>query len=424
MSHSSLPNSLISNSRSRNTAHLVIAITGILLIAINLRGPITGVGPILAFIAHDLALSATQAGMLTTLPLLAFAILSPISSGLARKVGLEPSLMMALIAIAGGIVIRSAGSTVALFLGTGIIGVGIAIANVLLPSLLKRDFPHKISTLTAIYVLVMGIGSTISSSTAMPLLNLADRLSISAIPNWAFSLAGVIIFPLLAMLIWLPQMRRHTRPTADTPEIDSHSYLWRSAAAWQITVFLGINSFVMYIFISWLPSILIDNGYSEHQAGYIHGILQLSTAIPALALIPLMAKMKDKRLLGLAMAVLSFAGIVGLLLMPQHAVIWTIGFGIGCGGGFILGLSFVGIRTHDAHQAAALSGMAQCMGYLLAATGPIIFGSLHEITGSWDTPLIMVAGISVIWAGLAMQAGKSQLITQSVNQPQANPLAS
>ncbi|WP_305416028.1 MFS transporter [Photobacterium leiognathi] len=169
----------------------------------------------------------------------------------------------------------------------------------------------------------------------------------------------------------------------------------------------------MYIFISWLPSILIDNGYTENQAGYLRGVLQLSTAVPALVLIPLMAKMKDKRAMSFAMAILAFIGILGLLMMPEHALIWVICFGFSCGGGFILGLSFVGIRTHDAHQAAALSGMAQCMGYLLAATGPVIFGSLHESTHSWEVPLYMTLAVCVVWGFLALFAGRSHVIVRT-----------
>lgn len=403
---------MVSN-KKHQIAHPALVLIGIFLIASNLRSPITGIGPILEFISLQIGLSATQAGMLTTLPLLAFAIFSPLSSGLARKVGLEPSLMIALIVLAGGVVIRSSGSTVALFVGTCVIGVGIAIGNVLLPSLLKRDFPNIVPTLTAIYVLVMGIGSSISSSAAVPMLHLADRLNITAIPNWAFSLASVsLLLTVAAIIMWLPQLNRHTRPTADTADVDSHSYLWRSAAAWQVTIFFGVNSFVMYIFIAWLPSILIDNGYTEHQAGYIHGILQLSTAVPALVLIPLMARVKDKRILGLMMALLSFVGIVGLLMAPQHATIWVITFGFSSGGGFILALSFVGLRTHNAQQTAALSGMVQCMGYLLAATGPIIFGSLHEVTGGWEVPLMITAAICIVWAIFALFAGKSHVISE------------
>ncbi|SGY85451.1 CynX/NimT family MFS transporter [Moritella viscosa] len=413
----------MSHKNTRNIVHPVLVIIGILLIASNLRGPITGIGPILAFISDDLTLSATQAGMLTTLPLLAFAIFSPISSGLARKIGLEPSLMLALLAITSGIVIRSVGSTQTLYLGTCIIGIGIAIGNVLLPSLLKRDFPSKVPTLTAIYVLMMGVGATISSSTTIPMLNLANTLHITVFPNWAFALATTLILPVITMLIWLPQTSHHTKPATDTAEIDSHSYVWRSAAAWQVSGFLALNSFIMYAFIAWLPSILVDNGYSEHQAGYIHGILQLASAAPAIVLIPLMAKIKDKRVLSLMMTLLAFIGITGLLLLPQYAVIWVMMLGFSCGGGFILGLSFVGLRTHNAHQAAALSGMAQCIGYLFAATGPIIFGSLHETTSSWNIPLIIAAGMSIIWASLAVQAGKSTIITPSLT-PSDNKRAS
>ena len=405
----------MSHNSARNIVHPALVIIGILLIASNLRGPITGIGPILAFISDDLNLSATQAGMLTTLPLLAFAIFSPLSSGLARKIGLEPSLMLALLAITSGIVIRSAGSTLTLYLGTCIIGIGIAIGNVLLPSLLKRDFPNKVPTLTAIYVLVMGIGATISSSTTIPMLNLANSLNVTVIPNWAFALATTLVLPIITMLVWLPQTSHHTKPATDTADIDSHSYMWRSAAAWQVSGFLALNSFIMYAFIAWLPSILVSNGYSEHQAGYIHGILQLASAAPAIVLIPLMAKVKDKRLLSLIMTILAFIGITGLLIMPQHAAAWVMMLGFSCGGGFILGLSFVGLRTHNAHQAAALSGMAQCIGYLFAATGPIIFGSLHETTGSWDMPLIITAGISIIWASLAVKAGRSAVITHQLN---------
>ena len=322
--------------------------------------------------------------------------------------------MLALLAITGGIVIRSAGSTLTLYLGTCIIGIGIAIGNVLLPSLLKRDFPNKVPTLTAIYVLMMGVGATISSSTTIPMLNLANSLNITVIPNWAFALATTLILPIITMLIWLPQTSHHTKPATDTADIDSHSYMWRSAAAWQVSGFLALNSFIMYAFIAWLPSILVSNGYSEHQAGYIHGILQLASAAPALVLIPLMAKVKDKRVLSLTMTILAFIGITGLLMMPQYAIAWVMMLGFSCGGGFILGLSFVGLRTHNAHQAAALSGMAQCIGYLFAATGPIIFGSLHETTSSWDIPLIIAAGMSIIWASLAVKAGRSAVITQPI----------
>ncbi|GIU32776.1 MFS transporter [Shewanella schlegeliana] len=394
-------------SRFASSAFLLL---GVLFIAISLRSPITGVGPLLDAIRVELHLSPTQAGMLTTLPLLAFAFFSPIASKLGRKHGLEQALMLSLLFIVSGLVVRSLGSASALFIGTVIIGAGIAFANVLLPSLMKRDFPTKIATMTSMYVLMMGAGSAMSASLAIPLTDMAKLLSIEVIPSWAFSLASLVIFPLIAILLWLPQMRKHTAPSKDTQALDSHSYLWCNGSAWQITLFLALNSFLMYIFISWLPTILVDHGFSHREAGVIHGILQLFTAVPALVLIPFMNKFNDKRLLSFGLTLMALIGILGLILKPELAMVWGMLFGFGAGGGFIVALALISLRTSCAQQAATLSGMAQFLGYLLAATGPMIIGELHEQTASWQLPLIVCAICAVLWSVFALFAAKDQLI--------------
>ncbi|WP_076410191.1 MFS transporter [Shewanella sp. UCD-KL12] len=398
-------------SRVTNTAFLLL---GVLLIAISLRSPITGVGPLLEQMREQLNLSATQAGMLTTLPLLVFAFFSPIASKLGRQLGLEQALMVSLICILLGVIARSSGSLTGLFAGTLVIGVGIAIANVLLPSLMKRDFPTKVATITSIYVLMMGIGSALSASLAIPMMHLANSLSITIIPSWAFALGGIIIFPIIAILIWLPQIRNHTTPTQDTLALDSHSYIWHSAAAWQLTLFLALNSFLMYTFISWLPTILVDVGYSHERAGVIHGLLQLFTAVPAIFMIPIMAKVKDKRPLSFGLTLLVLGSILGFICLPSMAVLWSMMFGFGAGGGFILALTLISIRTRDPHQAGALSGMAQCLGYLLAASGPVLIGALHESSGSWTQPLLLCACINVLWGIFALFASKSEVISPPI----------
>ena len=386
---------------------------GVLFIAISLRSPITGVGPLLDAIRAELHLNATQAGMLTTLPLLAFAFFSPIASKVGAKRGLEQGLMLSLLLITSGLVVRSFGLTSTLFIGTVIIGAGIAFANVLLPSLMKRDFPTRIATMTSMYVLMMGVGSALSASLAIPLTDIASQWSISAIPTWAFSLASLVIFPLIAMLIWLPQMRNHTPLSKDTQALDSHSYLWRNASAWQLTLFLALNSFLMYIFISWLPTILVDSGFNHHEAGVIHGMLQLFTAVPALVLIPFMNRFNDKRPLSFGLTLMASIGIIGLLLKPELAMIWGMLFGFGAGGGFIVALALISLRTSSAQQAATLSGMAQFLGYLLAATGPMIIGQLHQQTSSWQLPLTICAACSVLWSVFALLAAKDEIITPS-----------
>jgi CP family cyanate transporter-like MFS transporter len=148
------------------------------------------------------------------------------------------------------------------------------------------------------------------------------------------------------------------------------SGIWRSALAWQVTLFLGINSLIYYVVIGWLPAILISHGYSESGAGSLHGLLQLATAAPGILVPLILHRLRDQRALAVLFALLCAVSAAGFWLWPGQAVVWTLVFGFGSGGTMILGLTFIGLRARSAHQAAALSGMAQSVGYLLAACGP------------------------------------------------------
>lgn len=324
--HMSLPK------RTSNTAILLI---GILLIAANLRGPFTGLPPLVELIRADLNLTAASASILITLPLLAFALISPGSATVARKHGLERTLFGALIMITLGIVLRSTGTVQALYAGTGLIGIGIATGNVLLPSLVKRDFPHNIVVMTSAYALVMGIAAALCSSIAIPLANTW---------GWRGSLASFAMLPILAMIFWIMQLGKQTSPPENASVATHESKVWHSRLAWQVTLFLGLNSTIYYIVISWLPSILVDSGLSMKQAGSLHGVLQLATAVPSMILVPILRKISDQRLIAVGFTILSTIALLGLLVAPQHAFVWSSLFGIGTGAGIILGLSFVGLR--------------------------------------------------------------------------------
>jgi CP family cyanate transporter-like MFS transporter len=345
-------------------------------------------------------LSTTQAGMLITLPLLAFAAMSPFAAQLAKAYGLERSLFAALLLIGGGIVVRSAGPVWCLFLGTAVIGGGIAIGNVLLPSLLKRDFPDKVATLTAVYALTMGAAAAASSAIAIPLTRWSGL-------GWRFVIATLVLLPFLSALLWLPQLRNRTAPANGTAMPVHGARVWRSALAWQVTLFLGLNSFVYYVAISWLPAILHDAGYSPQQAGSLHGVLQLATALPGLVLVPLVRRMKDQRMVAFVASIISMAGLLGLLLAPAWATAWTICFGLGAGSTIILGLAFVSLRATHSQQAAALSGMAQCVGYLLAAVGPALVGGLHDALGNWNVALGLCVGLCFVMALFGLLAGRA-----------------
>lgn len=386
---------------STGRRHLLL-IAGILFIASTLRVTFTGAAPLLDAIRADYGLSTAQTGMLTTLPLLAFGLVSPLAAGVGRRLGIERSLLVALVLICLGIGLRSLPSTALLFGGTAIIGYGIALGNVLLPGLIKRDFSQHVARMTGAYSITMGGAAALGSAMVVP-------LALAGF-GWHGALLMLMVFPLLALLVWLPQ----TRKTATAPLTGSGAMhnrgIWRSALAWQVTLFLGINSLVYYVIIGWLPAILQSLGYSEAQAGSLHGLLQLATAAPGLAIPLILHRLKDQRAIAIIVALMCAISACGLWFWPGQAVVWTLIFGFGSGATMILGLTFIGLRANSAHQAAALSGMAQTIGYLLAACGPPLMGKIHDANGDWQIPLLAVALISVVMALFGALAGRDREI--------------
>ncbi|VIO80921.1 2-nitroimidazole transporter [Bradyrhizobium ivorense] len=376
---------------------------GIMLIAATLRAPITGVAPLLGVIRDSSGISAAEAGVLTTLPLLAFAAISPFAATLARRFGIERALFSALLVIAAGIALRSTGPVWALFAGTAMLGAGIAVGNVLLPSLLKRDFPSRITGITGAYAITAGLVSALASTTAIPLASLPGS-------NWYLALAGTLVLPAIALLAWLPQLRSDSVPTAEVAAPPHGGPLWRSALAWQVTGFLGLTSLVFYIVVGWLPAVLVEAGYPAATAGSLHGLSQLATAVPGLILGPAARRMKDQRAIAVAVSLATGVALLGLWQLPALAMFWAALFGFGAGAAFILGLTFVSLRTSHSHQAAALSGMAQCVGYSLAAAGPPLAGLAHDATGGWGIALVACIAVTLLMAVLGSLAGRATTI--------------
>ncbi len=389
----------VSSSANGNKLLLIV---GILFIAATLRVTFTGIAPLLDAIRAEYQLTTAQTGLLTTLPLLAFGLVSPLAAGVARRFGIERSLLLAMVIICLGIGLRSLPSAAWLYLGTALIGCGIALGNVLLPGLIKRDFSGHVARMTGAYSITMGAAAAAGSAMVVP-------LALAGF-GWRGALLLLMIFPLFALFLWLPQARRQ----ASTPMTGSGAAhnrgIWRSALAWQVTLFLGINSLVYYVIVGWLPAILQSMGYSEAQAGSLHGLLQLATAAPGLAIPLVLHRLKDQRGIAVLVALMCVFSTLGLWLLPGQAVIWTLIFGFGSGATMILGLTFIGLRASSAHQAAALSGMAQTIGYLLAACGPPLIGKIHDAYGDWHIPLIIVALIAVIMALFGALAGRAREI--------------
>ena len=386
-------------SSSANGKKLLL-IVGILFIAATLRVTFTGIAPLLDAIRAEYQLTTAQTGLLTTLPLLAFGLVSPLAAGVARRFGIERSLLLAMVIICLGIGLRSLPSAAWLYIGTALIGCGIALGNVLLPGLIKRDFSGHVARMTGAYSITMGAAAAAGSAMVVP-------LALAGF-GWRGALLLLMVFPLLALLLWLPQARRQATTPMTGSGAAHNRGIWRSALAWQVTLFLGINSLVYYVIVGWLPAILQSMGYSEAQAGSLHGLLQLATAAPGLAIPLVLHRLKDQRGIAVLVALMCVVSTLGLWLLPGQAVIWTLIFGFGSGATMILGLTFIGLRASSAHQAAALSGMAQTIGYLLAACGPPLIGKIHDAYGDWHIPLIIVALIAVVMALFGALAGRAR----------------
>ena len=375
--------------RRRLRGRGVLLVVGIVLLAVNLRPALTGLTPLIGQIRADTGISYGVAGLLTALPLLAMGLLSPIASLLAHRFGMERVLLASMLVLAAGILLRSAGAVTALFLGTAVLGAAIAIGNVLLPGLVKREFPERVGLMTSTYSTALAVSAAIAAGASFPL---ADQVGI----GWRASLGSWALLALVAAVAWLPQMRS-ARPTNASPA-DSQGVNgpWRSALAWQVTLFMGLQSLGYYVVLTWLPEILQEQaGISASLAGWMLALAQ-AVGIASIFLAPVLAGMRPSQHGVVVVAVaLTGAGALGLLIAAETATaLWVVLLGLGQGACFSLALTFFALRAPDSGHAAALSGMAQTVGYLLAAVGPFLFGLLRDTTHAWTVPLALLFAVA------------------------------
>ncbi|MBO0478079.1 CynX/NimT family MFS transporter [Vagococcus fluvialis] len=380
-----------------------LLLLGIIMIATNLRAPITSVGPLVGTITNSLNLTGAQAGLITTLPLIAFAIISPIAPKLARKFGTETTILGALILIILGLSIRYLPSISTLFLGTAILGCGIAIGNVLIPSIVKQEFQNQSGLVTGIYSVSMNLTGAIASGVSIPLI---EKLGWTW--NQAFSLW--IILAALALLAWLPQLK-NKKATPEVNVVDTNNSIWHSSLAWSVSLFMGIQSFIFYVLVAWLPEMLISQGIPSSKSGGMLSLLQL-TLLPTTFIIPIIA---EKRPNQKSLVVISFTlftlGISGLMFSSLAVIsLSIIAIGIAGGIAFSLSMMFFNLRTSTPKEAADLSGMAQSIGYILAAVGPFLFGLLHDLTNNWQSSLFLLIGMTIILLFVGLNAGSSKKV--------------
>lgn len=388
------------NSTSKN----ILLIAGIVLIAINLRPALAGVGPLVGTIREATGLSNTMLGLLTTLPLIAFGVLSTLTPLFTRKMGIEGTIALAMGLLSCGILLRVIPGNLALFGGTLLLGIAIAFGNVLLPSLVKRDFPNHTGIMTSVYSSMLGLGATLAAGVSVPL---AQGLNW----GWRWSLGAWAALSIVALIIWLPQLKNLTLPKHDRSFTQSLKDLGGSTIAWQVAFFMGLQSLAFYVILAWLPEILQDRGLTPENAGWM---LSLSQGMGVLGtiLIPTWAeKLNDQRKLVWGLTICEAVSLLGLMLPNSFLVgLWASLIGFALGGSFGLALLFIVLRTTDTETATELSGMAQSIGYLLAAVGPTLFGALHDITHAWFVPLLFLLIIVAVKLYFGLGAGQPQAV--------------
>ncbi|MEQ6357267.1 MFS transporter [Lysinibacillus sp. M3] len=380
----------------------LLLVIGVICIASTLRMPLTVVGPIISFIREDLGISYALAGFLTTIPLLAFAIISPFVPIVARKIGLELTLFLSTILLALGIVLRSLGTTSLLVFGTALIGIAISFGNVLIPGLLKLKFPYHVGLLMAFFTMSMNLTAGLGAGVSYPVAH-------SSI-GWQGALAVALVLVALTILIWIPQLK-FNKPEPNVKTTKERTPLWKSPVTWAVAGAMGFQSLLFYTTAAWIPEIYIAQGLAADRAGWMFSIMQFSQVPMALAVPIIASKMTSQRPLVFMFTAFYLIGFIGLVMeWTNLAILWMVLLGLAGGASFSLAMMFFTLRTRTAFEAADLSGFAQSLGYLLAAIGPILFGYLHDIFGGWDITGWLFVVVAFILFLCSFRASKNEYV--------------
>lgn len=415
-------------------AHPVLLLVGIVLVALNMRACLAAVSPMVVEIQRTFGLSATASGLITTVPVLFQGVGAPLTPRLTRRFGTERVVLGAVLALGAGVLLRVLPSVAALYAGCVVIGVAIAVLNVSMPGLVKREFPQKAAAMTGVYSTTMLVGATMAAALSVPLEHALGG-------GWQASLGAWSVLALVAAVAWLPQVLKARQERTVTVTVaasasasasaqvrgaqaapvapaaaaalskETGTSPWKSGLAWQISVFMGISSLLVYTLVAWMPTILADHGMPRGEAGLVFAFSNLVQVAGAF-LVPLLAgRMTRQRGLALVMAALNGAGVLWLLLAPVSGAWFSATvLGLAQGGSLGLGLAFIVLRTDSVLGAARLGGMSQAVGYLVAAAGPVGAGALHQLTGGWDATLLVLLVLAAVAAVAGWGAGRNRTV--------------
>jgi CP family cyanate transporter-like MFS transporter len=387
---------------SKGRSLVWLLVLGIVLAALNLRTAVTSVGPLLDRLAGALGMSSVGTGLLTTLPVLAFATVGAVTPTLARRVGEHRLLLLALVTLGVGLLVRSlVGSAPVFLLSSAVALSGGAVGNVLIPTLIKRHFPARTGIMTTVYTVALAVGTMLAAAATVPIERASGDWHI-ALGVWA-ALAAVAVIPWLALLRSEPE-RRIGQEDAGIRR------LVRSKLAWMVAIYFGTQSMIAYIMFGWLATILTDGGYTTGQAGLLLGVFT-ALSIPVSILVPVIAsRFRDQRPVVVGLVACYAIGFAGLWLAPiSTAAVWVTFVAIGMGS-FPLALMMLALRTRTPETTAALSAFGQSAGYLIAGAGPLLVGVLHQMTGGWTLPYALMFAVLVVQLLTGLYAGRDRYL--------------
>lgn len=389
----------------------MVLLIGIVLASVNMRAALASASPLVSEISETFGLSSTATSLVTSVPVLFLGVGAMVAPWLGRRFGTEAVLFCALLLLGVGIVVRVLPGIPALYGGSLLIGLAIALLNVLMPGLIKRDFPGRAASMTSVYTGAMIAGATVAAAASVPLEKAFGD-------SWEASLAFWSLLAVVAAVAWLPQVLIARGRTGHEVRVvpagsggDRPRSVWRSALAWQVTLFMGLQSLWTYVLIAWLPTIFTDHGMSRSTAGVVFAFNNLIQVAGAFGVPLLAGRMRSQRPLVVVVTTMVAAGYAGLLTAPvAGAWLWSAVLGVGQGGAVGLALTLIVLRSGDAVTAARLSGMAQTVGYLLAAVGPLAAGAVYEATGSWTLPIALMLGVCAAALAVGLFAARDRKV--------------
>ncbi len=364
----------------------LLVLAGIVGLAFNLRPAAVSVGPVLSEVIDTLGMHPTTAGVLTTLPVLAFALFGGLAPLLSRTVGLHRVTLLALVSVVLGLGGRAVTGSVPVFLTCSFLALaGMATANVLLPSVVKLHFPDRIGLVTAIYTTSLAVGLTSASVLTYPVGE--------ALGSWRWGVGLWSLTALLAALPWLLLVRHDATAPGGSTRV-TLAAVAQTRLGWAMAFFFGLQSLQAYSVFGWFAEIYREAGFSATKAGLLLGVVTAISIPASLFLPPIVARTTDQRPLMIGLVLCYPVGYLGLILAPVGgAWVWAVSVGIALSV-FPVALTLIGLRARTAEGTAALSAFTQSTGYLIAALGPFGMGALFGLTGSWTVPLLALTVLS------------------------------